>query len=175
MKSHIVIGLSIIIAGAWFGWGEARFSATISTEFVAIVWMGIVSFLSHNELSKLLIKLTSRVENLEGGSKNVTQSSSPISLTDYGQNLSEIVGAKAIAQNYAGRVEFGLLASEYHIQEVCSQFAEEQLLDNLTPDERSFLETIAYQEGIDIKKILRVIGIEMRDFFLAQRKKEAGE
>ncbi len=172
MKSQYVIGLSLALAGAWFLWGEERFGDSISTELVAILWVGIISYLNQNDLSKLIIALTGRVDNLDGG-KRVVETASPIALTDYGRSLSELVKARNMASEYIKEVESSLGdANEYQIQEACADFAENKLLNKLKPDDRAFLEMIAYQEGIEISKILRVVGVEMRDLFLEKRTKQ---
>lgn len=173
MKSQYVIGLSIAIFGGWFLWGQDEFGDTISIEFIAIIWMGIVSYLNQNDLSKLIIALTGRVDRLDGGGTDVTKNASPIGLTDFGEKLSKQVDAKKIAQDYAAEVKFARNATEYRIQEACATFAEKKLLSKLKTDERVSLEKIAYKEGIDIGKIMRVIGVEMRDIFLKERTKEA--
>lgn len=172
MKSQYVIGLSLGLAGAWFLWGKERFGDSISTELVAILWVGIISYLNQNDLSKLIIALTERVNNLDVG-KRVVETASPIALTDYGRGLSELVRAKELASKYINEVALSLDdANEYQIQEACAVFAENQLLNNLKADERAFLEMIAYQDGIEISKITRVIGVEMRDLLLEKRAKQ---
>jgi hypothetical protein len=83
------------------------------------------------------------------------------------------VDARKLARTYLGGVGVRGDFNEYRIQERCTEFAEQELLAILAPDERAFLEMISYQEGIDISKVMRVIGIEMRDLFLEQRTKQA--
>ena len=138
------------------------------------IFIALLIVASHVNLRELIAALEKRVRTLEANDIEVTQRSSPISLNEYGKSLSELVGAKALARNYAKEVVLSLPTNSYRIQEACTHFAEQQLLDRLTSDERSFLETIAYEEGINIEKVLRTVGIELRDYFLAQNEQKAG-
>ena len=59
--------------------------------------------------------------------------------------------------------------SPYAIQNVCFAFARDKLIKLLPPDEISFLEATAYQEGSDVQTLYLIVGLEMRDLILAER------
>lgn len=175
-KMRNLLALFAIITAFWTLWFSARpiLNAHISDEIAMSMFVALLVVASHVNLRELIAALEKRVRTLEANDIEVTQRSSPISLNEYGKSLSELVGAKALARNYAKEVVLSLPTNSYRIQEACAHFAEQQLLDRLTSDERSFLETIAYEEGINIEKVLRVVGIELRDYFLAQNEQKAG-
>ncbi len=65
---------------------------------------------------------------------SVIQSSSPVSLTEYGKEIADKVEAKRIASAYADKLKDEKdidSMNSYEIQEYCFSYAKEKLLANL--------------------------------------------
>ena len=95
------------------------------------------------------------------------QSSSPLKLTDYGTTISEKVGADQIADHYAQQL-LGSVESlnPYQVQEYCFKYCEINLMSDLKDECKQSYENIysvAYEDGIELNKITRVIAIKLRD------------
>lgn len=95
--------------------------------------------------------------------KEVAVSKSPVGLTDYGEKLSLQVNAAEFVRKHAANVETRDDMNAYQIQEACFAYVDNDFLEKVSPEERDQLENIAFDEGIEVGKILKVIGIELRD------------
>ncbi len=97
-------------------------------------------------------------------------STSPIALSEYGKELSQGVDAPSLATRYAERLKGNVGdKNAYQIQELCFEYAKTKILKDIEAhDAERFntLTTYAFEEGIDTDKIMRVIGILMRDILL---------
>ena len=94
---------------------------------------------------------------------------SPLKLTDKGQSISDRLNAKSIARKHIAQVESKIKKGDtaYHIQEMCFNFAADDLPGLLNDEEHKQLQEIAYDYGIVIEAVIhRVVGIEMRDLVL---------
>ena len=102
---------------------------------------------------------------------DVQQTSSPVTLTDYGQKLSERIAAGRIVDEYAEELnEKTKGMNAYQIQEKCFSFCETDLLKRLQETDKQYFDEIskvAFDDGIKLEKITRVIGIELRDRVLS--------
>lgn len=117
-------------------------------------------------------KLESRYENifqiLVGAvGQPLVKSNSPLTLTDYGITISEKINAGGVAKVYAERLfpEIKNL-NAYQIQEYCFEYCKNSLLDDLklaNPGQYETIHTVAFEDGIEINKITRVIAIQLRD------------
>ncbi len=92
---------------------------------------------------------------------------SPLALTDFGNEVSERIGAADIAKEYAEKLfprTKGL--NSYQVQEFCFEYCEKKLLENLktnNPKQYEAIHSEAFDKGLEIEKITRVIGMELRD------------
>lgn len=97
----------------------------------------------------------------------IEQARSPITLTDYGKDISKSVDATKIANEYTDRLRSEIEGlNPYQVQEYCFEFCKNKLLDYLKDtnnDQYEKIHAFAYKQGIEVEKILRVIGIELRD------------
>ena len=100
--------------------------------------------------------------------KATLQSESPLSLTPFGQKVSKHVAAKQwvvnIVADLLGRVKG---QTEYEIE----QFAMNYMRDTFVPDgnQKALLQKVAYDNGLGVDEVLRVIAVELRDALLAQK------
>ena len=92
-------------------------------------------------------------------------SSSPLTLTDFGQELAEGVGAKEIAKSLAPRVRDDVSGMDpYSVQEHCLTFLTSEYQP--PPDINSRINQVAYDRGVKREQVLRVIAIELRDLLI---------
>ena len=176
--------LSVAAAYVWF-WLETKsfdFKA-ISNEIFAIGLLAISFIAAAIALTDAIIGINASLKNLISRVSHLAQRvgdidgkqemkmNSPISLTKKGQELLDAADGKRLAEKYHSKIKLSTSASNYEVQETCLAFAEFDFLDKLESQEKTELENLAYQRGISIERVLRVIGIEMRDLILAERKK----
>ena len=109
----------------------------------------------------------------------VDQVGSPVVLTEYGKDLYQKIDAEKIVNKYADRLlQETKNMNAYEVQEHCFGFCKEKLLGELKhQDEVSFekISAVAYEEGIELEKITRVIGISLRDQVLSMQGKSHAE
>lgn len=99
--------------------------------------------------------------------KTIIQSTSPLSLTEYGEELSEKIDAEQIADIYADKLKSKVVdKNKYEIQQYCFEYAESALLKDLQKSNKNkydVITTFAFDAGIDISGLMSVIGIVLRD------------
>lgn len=104
----------------------------------------------------------------------VSDSKSPIKLTDLGKRLSKSTNAQSIAEKHRDKVEINAGDTAYAIQEKCYQFADVKLVKLLEADELRAIDDVAYTVGINREKLMKeVFGLVMRDIVLAECGKSA--
>ena len=92
-------------------------------------------------------------------------SSSPLTLTDFGQELAEGVGAKEIAEGLVPRVREDVSGMDpYSVQEYCLTFLTSQY--EPPPEINLRINQVAYDRGVKREQVLRVIAIELRDLLI---------
>ncbi len=90
-------------------------------------------------------------------------SSSPISLTEYGVELGEKISVDSLVEKYQNFVNVDASWSEYQIQQHSFDFVESELLSKFSDDDKKLLEKVAFDEGLIVPNLMRVIAIKMRD------------
>ncbi len=170
MLSHywpaVTLALAIVIyawrAGGWVGVTRVQISHInekidkLADDFKAL----------NTRVDKLYDRLFLRP------SQSVTQSLSPISLSDYGKKISQDIDAPSLAKQYVNVLQDKSVGmNPYQIQELCFAFDRDELIKDMEEhDKDNFTKvtTCAFQEGIAVETITRVIGILMRDILLEQ-------
>ncbi len=144
-----VIGGSAVIAaiwklGQWKG-GMDRFGSSLEDTLKTI----------QSDIKKIFERLP----------PPVTSTQSPVKLTDFGRSISNDLDAGKWAEEKAAGLIDGVRNKQpYEIQEFCFKFANDEEYD---PTMVSKIQTSsAYNHGIDIDQIKRVLAIELRDVFL---------
>ncbi|MEG9861724.1 MAG: hypothetical protein V6Z81_04380 [Parvularculales bacterium] len=97
------------------------------------------------------------------------QSKSPLALTESGQNIASTIGADTIADAYMEQVAISREMNPYEIQVTCFDFAEKSLISKLDAKTKTKIETEAFERGLEVENILKIIAIVIRDKFLSQR------
>ena len=87
---------------------------------------------------------------------------SPIRLTDFGLRISEQVRATELARELAHRLRARVEGLEdYDIQETCLTFVENEY--EPIPEVDARIKKVAFDNGLERRQVLRVIGLELRD------------
>ena len=103
------------------------------------------------------------------GGQQYTEASSPMSLNNRGKELSKEMDAARIASKYKEKLvdkakdENG---GPYQIQESCFDYAANEILQDLEEkDKQTFrhLTDIAYNEGVQVEILMRIVGLVLRD------------
>ena len=97
----------------------------------------------------------------------VVQGTSPMKLTEYGESISRAIEAGALAHELApSLIESMKGKTSYEIQEACFEHTRDR--SNLPADKRVMLENYAFDNGLDLQEVLKVVAIELRDVILRQ-------
>ena len=93
---------------------------------------------------------------------------SPLQLTDCGKSISERLGAVALAQGLAPRLQAQIEGqTPYEIQEKFFDYVRHEYEP---PDEvETRIKTCAYDHGIKRGQVLDVLAVELRDMLLAMK------
>ncbi len=109
----------------------------------------------------------------------VAESSSPSKLNEYGRELSEKIKAKKVAAAYVDKMhEETQNMNAYQVQQHCFLFSMIKMLDDLEKNDKEIFDRIsavAYEDGLEIERLMRVIGFELRDQVLAMKGKTHAE
>ena len=109
----------------------------------------------------------------------VEKVTSPISLTDYGKELSQSINASEIADLQITKVTAAVENfNAYQIQEYCFSFSKDDLLNELKANHADLYDKIhevAFEQGMDVEKLTRVIALELRDKILPTLNKPHAE
>ena len=184
----------VAVAGIWFLWKVPTWKAGIEHRLSNVEKSVDKLESSVDKLESSVDKLEISVDKLESSvgklsgkvneiygviinkfGRDVAQADSPVILSDYGKDLYNRIDAEKIVDRYAERLlqeTKGMNA--YQIQEHCFLFSKNNLLEDLEKNDKESFETVsdvAYMEGIDLEKIMRVVGIPLRDRVLSMQGK----
>ena len=101
-----------------------------------------------------------------------TQADSPIKLSELGDRVAGEIQVDNWVDEYVAevRARIGDNPTPYSIQDTCFQYAENELMKKLAengpPERKESIEMSAYQNGIDLPAVLKVVGIKLRDQLL---------
>ena len=94
---------------------------------------------------------------------NVSQSQSPAQLNEYGTQISNKINGGEFVKKHLDAVHFSENMSKYQMQQACFDYAQAELMDKISAEERERLEGVAYTEGAPIPIVLAVLGFELRN------------
>ena len=101
--------------------------------------------------------------------KGIYRSDSPVSLSEYGESLSKKIDVKFITDRYKEQLTKKAKKQEmnaYQIQQSCFNFAQNQIpkdLEENSKEQYDQLADVAFNEGIQIRDLMRVLGLILRD------------
>ncbi len=118
-------------------------------------------------LERTTASVSKQIAGLSG--QQYTEASSPMSLNTRGKELSKEMDAARIASRYRAKLvdkakdENG---GPYQIQESCFDCAADEILKDLEEkDKKTYrhLTDIAYNEGVQVEVLMRIVGLVLRD------------
>lgn len=167
-----IVGIPLAYLYVWIG-HQTLATPTVSNEFFAIGLVGIFIVIGSTIFGVLLFRLTASVREIDTQLRlnGIADSKSPRKLTEKGKSLSKLIDGEKLAQKYISKISMRETDSPYAIQKACFDFARDKLFRLLPPDEVSYFENIAYQEGSDVRTLCLIVGLEMRDLILKEHKK----
>ena len=131
-----------------------------------------------NSLKALEENLTKFMEEMRDDVKKIfhalpqdtTKTSSPITLTDLGIEIAKEIKANEVVEKRAKLfISRATDMPPYEIQEMCFNYVEDELINDsdIQEDYRNLLDTrvktSAFQHGLEVNQVLRVIGVLLRD------------
>lgn len=136
-----------------------------------VTWITIRSCDASKFMKEIREKITEIFDRLPAGT---TRAKSPLVLNDLGEKVAKEIKVYSWAIQYVDSLYDTLKdrSDPYEIQEVCFKFAQEEFLDKLkeTPasiDLEKIIRLSAYNNGLEVKQILDVVGIILRDKLLS--------
>lgn len=169
------ISLAFVIIASLMGYTYIWLNSpgNISNEMFAIGLSSAITLLLFAGVAWKLMEIGRSIgeidTNVRLGKKPLADGNSPLNLTEHDRQLLKHIKGAETARKYKGKVKAPDTASPYAIQKACFAFARDKLIKELSADEVSVLETIAYQEATDVKSLCLIIGLEMRDIILKER------
>lgn len=165
--------LLALAVGIWLLWKVPTWKASIEYRLTAVEK-------SMDEVKQSVANSDRKIDAiydflLRRFGTDIEKSTSPISLTDYGEELARKANAEKIVDRYADRMlreTAGM--NTYQTQEHCFAFTKDLLPGELEADDKATFDAmtdVAYTDGIPLEKITRVIGISLRDRVLSMRDK----
>lgn len=126
-------------------------------------WVGKVdATLDH--IKSDISKIQEAVQKIFLKLEKVDDSGSPRVLTDLGKKVSREIDAVQWAERLcrSGQLRKEVEGkTDYQLQEFCFDFVHKRL--NPDDNERTKLESCAYENGLEVSSVRRVLGIELRD------------
>lgn len=154
------------LAGQWWVYTIAPVTiATITTAFILGSWKGSIdNRVTHVE--NLAEKIEGKIDEIfKRLPLQPVAGSSPLTLTEFGEQISKDLRAqnwaKKHAQNLLNKVT-GI--PEYEVYEHCVEYVKTKFKP--TEEENAVLRKVAYDHGIVVEKVLDVLIIELRDELL---------
>ena len=151
-----VSGLATLIfkAGAWKSKMDSGMSGTESSMERL-----------RSEMRDFMKEIRSDIKKIFNRLSPTTGTGSPISLTKLGKKVSREIDAPEWARRKAPELLDEIAGqSPYFIQEFCMDFCTTKYRPG--DDLKYLLEQCAYDNGIDLDSVLRVLGVELRDRLL---------
>ena len=99
------------------------------------------------------------------------QTTSPISLTEKGVSIASTIDSHDIARKHLETINNSIKkdANPYEIQEACFTFAQNDLLKLLDEAKVDKIQAEAFEQGMELKEILKIIAVVIRDKILNKR------
>ena len=167
--------LSIVIIFGIIAWFVTMNSKLKDLEDVRKNAQGLLRGLeSIEEIREKINVLIGRVNALSdevaaSRGKGIYRSDSPVSLSEYGESLSKKIDVKSITDRYKEQLTKRAKKREmnaYQIQQICFDFAQNQIpkdLEENSKEQYDQLANVAFNEGIQIGDLMRVLGLILRD------------
>ena len=183
--------LVVVVLALWVTWRVSKWSAKVESELdffgkrLDTVEKGLDSVEKRlDTVEKGLDTVETRLGTLEEKvsiilnmlseylGKPVAGATSPLNLNDYGESIANEIDAKKIAQLFCNKININAeKMNAYEIQQSCFDYAENKIVGMLKEEHPQYYENVteyAYKNGVKIDKVMRVVGIILRDMVLTQ-------
>ena len=146
----------IIIAGGGLIFGIGKWYGVVNSDRASFQkFMGEV----RDDIKQILRRLP----------ETAVSSKSPVSLTDFGENISNHLGVARWAVDHALQLRtLALGKEEYQIYDLCVDYVGKQI--ERDEDLKNTMRAGAYQLGTDLENIRKVYEVELRDELLRKIK-----
>ena len=116
-----------------------------------------------------LSKISDDIKKLFGlVNRNPTiQPGSRLMLTEFGEKLAENIEVNTWISSHADKLKMELVGyTPYEIQEECFRYAQNDLMQVVGEEHKTKIQSVAFDNGIDLASVLNVVGIVLRDKLL---------
>ncbi len=160
-------------------WGELGAIAGVIT--LAIVVLGIIIRITwriattytkfdgidarFNKVEKDISRIETLINTVLGliSPKPISESQSPVELNELGNEIFAKINGNNLVKNHIDFIEHDDEMNAYQIQQVCFDYAQAELMEKISDEERGTLQKAAFDAGLPIQSILRILGIELRN------------
>ena len=158
-------GLAILLVAVWLAWKVASWKATVDGRLTGIEK-------AVETLTQRMDTLTHKVDDIyrwimNDSFRSIEKVDSPIALSEYGKELFYLIDAEKIVNQYAEKMYNETQEmNAYKVQEYCFTYCKEKLMDELEENDKEQSEKmalVAFDQGINMERITRVVGIALRD------------
>ena len=171
--------IAIILFVAWLIWKVSSWKTTVDSRLTGVEEAIDRLEKAVEKVEKAVETLAQKVEHLshkvddvyrrvmDDSFRSVEKVDSPIALSDYGKELFDLIDAGKIVDVYAEKIYNETQEmNTYKVQEYCFTYCKEKLMEELEANDKEQSEKmafVAFDQGINMEKIMRVVGIALRD------------
>lgn len=168
------VAFAIIMLALWLTYFITAKVTTIKSDHNTLTKSVEKLEKNSDEIRQDLAFLKGNIEIFRSSGTNLIQSHSPLSLTEEGKKVAEMLKANDIITRNWNKIKEALsnerLDNAYDIQQYCietSSVAPERFFDKQAIDA---IKDFAYNNGAPLQLYLRVLGIIIRDRYIEERK-----
>ena len=191
-------GIAILLVAVWLAWKVASWKATVDGRLTGVekaidrIEKAVETLTQRMDaLTQRMDALTQRMDTLthkvddiyrwimNDSFRSIEKVDSPIALSEYGKELFYLIDAEKIVNQYAEKMYNETQEmNAYKVQEYCFTYCKEKLMDELEENDKEQSEKmalVAFDQGIDMERITRIVGIALRDRVLQKGEKMYAE
>ena len=191
-------GLAILLVAVWLSWKVASWKSTVDGRLTGVekaidrIEKAVETLTQRMDaLTQRMDALTQRMDTLthkvddiyrwimNDSFRSIEKVDSPIALSEYGKELFYLIDAEKIVNQYAEKMYNETQEmNAYKVQEYCFTYCKEKLMDELEENDKEQSEKmalVAFDQGIDMERITRIVGIALRDRVLQKGEKMYAE
>ncbi len=150
LTSIITVSTALIIVSRWSGRVDAKIDG-IDGRF--------------NKVEKDISRIETLINSVLGllPAKPISESKSPVELNELGNKIFANINGDNLVKNHIDFIEHNDEMNAYQIQQLCFDYAQAELMEKISDEERGTLQKAAFDAGLPIQSILRILGIELRN------------
>ena len=163
------MGGSHHLAGKMENWINTPLILTVAAGLVyALIsigkWVGSVNS-DRSKFNEFIKEIRSKLDKILDRLPPIAVSSgSPLRLTEFGEKIAKQINAEEWSVQLASKVATAVEGkTPYEIQQFCLNYVQEL---EISSEQHEVLYNCAYENGMDVKTVRRVLGIVLRDKLL---------